>query len=74
MTRRVPGRTLRNACAHISKTTRIPLENLALKLTGQPMPGVSVYRLLTLAISSGTTAFELYKAKLLVAAELIAQG
>lgn len=70
-------RTIRNACAHLSSTTRTPLESLATRIFGQPHPGISVYRLLTMAdprVQGNATVYATYRDKLLAAAVLIAQG
>jgi hypothetical protein len=70
-------KTMRNASAHISSTTHQALESLAVRIFGQPQPGISLYRLLT-AIDPRSpnqdTVFLTYKEKLLVTAELIATG
>ena len=70
-------RTMRNASAHISSTTQIALESLALRIFGQPQPGITLYRLLTMIdprSAAGETIFLVYKNKLVVTAELISQG
>jgi hypothetical protein len=70
-------RTMRNACAHITATTQTALDALVLRIFSGPMPGIDLYQLLT-AIDPrstvGGTVFDTYKTKLIVAAELIAQG
>lgn len=70
-------RKMRNACAHISSTTRTALESLALRIFGQPQTGITVYRMLTAVdprSGNGNTVFVTYRDKLLVTAELIARG
>jgi hypothetical protein len=71
-------KTIRNACAHLSSTTRTALEGLATRILGQPQPGVSVYGLLTTidprVAGNATTVYAAYRDKLLTAAILIAQG
>jgi hypothetical protein len=70
-------RTMRNASAHITSTTQTPLESLAMRISGRPMPGIDLYQLLTMIdpqSATGGTVFETYKNKLIVTAELIAQG
>jgi hypothetical protein len=71
-------KTIRNACAHLSSTTRTALEGLATRILGQPQPGISVYRLLTTidprVQGNATTVYAAYRDKLLTAATLIAQG
>ncbi|UEP31768.1 hypothetical protein [Burkholderia sp. B21-007] len=71
-------KTIRNACAHLSSTTRTALQSLATRIFGQPHPGISVYGLLT-AIDprvpgGATTVYAAYRDKLLTAAHLISQG
>jgi hypothetical protein len=70
-------RTMRNASAHITSTTQTALESLAMRVLSRPCSGINLYTLLT-AIdprsSVGDTVFLEYKNKLVVAAELIAQG
>lgn len=68
-------RTMRNSAAHISSTTQSALESLALRIFGQPKPGIDLYGLLTTAPQgSADTVFASYKDKLIAAAELISQG
>jgi hypothetical protein len=70
-------KTMRNASAHISSTTQTSLEGLALRLFGKPQLGTTVYRILTATdprSAAGDTVFVAYKSKLLVTAELIANG
>lgn len=69
-------RTMRNSSAHISSSTQTALEGLSLRLLARPSPGITLYQLLTAQHpnSAGQTVFATYKAKLLVTAELIAQG
>jgi hypothetical protein len=70
-------RTMRNASAHISSTTQIALESLAVRIFGQPQPGISLYQFLTMVdprSPTGETIFSTYKNKLLVTAELISHG
>ena len=70
-------RTMRNASAHISSSTQTALESLAVRIVGNPQPGISLYQLLTMIDPRSTargTIFLTYRDKLAVAAELIAQG
>ena len=70
-------KAMRNASAHLSTTTKTALESLALRIFGQPQPGISVYRLLTTVdprSAAGDTVYAVYRDKLLVTAGLIAQG
>jgi hypothetical protein len=70
-------RTMRNASAHVTSTTQTALESLALRTFGQPKTGIDLYQFLT-AIdprsNSGDTVFAISREKLLLGAELIAQG
>jgi hypothetical protein len=70
-------RTMRHASAHITSTTQKGLEALAQRILGVPAPNIELYSLLT-AIAPNTTTSETiflsYRNKLVVAAELIAQG
>ncbi len=70
-------RTMRNASAHISSTTQTALESLALRIFSQPLPRIGLYEMLTMndpRSTAGETVFVTYKTKLIVTAELIAQG
>ena len=70
-------KTMRNASAHISSTTQTGLEGLALRIFGRPQSGTTVYRILTATdprSAGGDTVFVAYRSKLLVTAELIANG
>ena len=70
-------RTMRNASAHLTSTTQAALEALALRIFGQPQAGIALYQLLTANDPrgpAGETVFVSYKDKLLVTAELIANG
>jgi hypothetical protein len=67
-------RTMRNASAHVSSTTQRALESLAQRVFGTPSPAIDLYTLLTRATAPNVTVFEDYKTKLLVTAQLIAQG
>lgn len=70
-------KTIRNACAHMSSSTRNKLENLAVRIFGNPHPGINVY---TLLISTDprtnprVTVYAAYRDKLVLAANLIATG
>lgn len=71
-------KTIRNACAHLSSSTRTPLEALSGRIMGQRQPNITVYQLLT-AIDprlpgQGTSVFAGYRDKLIAAATLIANG
>ena len=71
-------KTIRNACAHLSSSTKTALEGLATRILGQPQPGISVYQLLTTidprVQGNATTVYAAYRDKLVAAATLIAQG
>ena len=70
-------KTLRNASAHISSSTQTALESLAGRIFGQRRSGITLYQLLTAVDPRSTandTVFLTYKNKLMVTAELIAQG
>jgi len=70
-------RTMRNASAHITSTTQSALEALALRIFGQPRPGIDLYQLLVSRYPRaplGNTVFTYYRDKLLIAASLIAKG
>ncbi len=70
-------KTMRNATAHLSSTTQQALESLALRIFAQPKPGIDLYGLLTAVDPRSQTAetvLQVYQAKLVVTAELIAQG
>lgn len=71
-------KTIRNACAHLSSSTKTPLEGLAGRIMGQPQPSITVYQLLTATDprihGQGTTVFAGYRDKLIAAATLIANG
>ncbi len=70
-------RTMRNASAHITSTTQKALDALAQRILGRPRPNIELYSLLTALdpmSTTGDTIFVSYKNKLVVAAELIAQG
>ncbi len=68
---------MRNACAHMSSTTKAKLEGLGLRIFGSPQAGITVYQILTAddpRTNPRVTVYANYRDKLLVAAELIAQG
>jgi hypothetical protein len=68
---------MRNACAHMSSTTKAALEGLGLRIFGSPQSNISVYQMLTAndpRTNPVVTVYASYRDKLLVAAELIAQG
>jgi hypothetical protein len=70
-------KTMRNASAHFSSTTQLPLESLAQRIFGVPSPGITVYAMLTAAdprSAAGATVFAEARDKLLTTAQLIAQG
>jgi hypothetical protein len=70
-------RAMRNWSAHITSTTQRSLEALAARILGQPSPGIDLYSLLTMIdprSPSGETVFASYKTKLIVVAEIVAQG
>lgn len=70
-------RTMRNASAHISSTTQAGLEALALRLLGQPSPGIDLYSLLTATdpnSPANATIYQTHRDLLLATANLIAHG
>ena len=63
--------------AHLSSTTQTALESLAQRIFGAPRTGITLYELLTAVAPESPnheTVIVTYKNKLLVTAELIAQG
>lgn len=70
-------KTMRNGSAHISSTTQIALEGLALRIFASPRGGIKLYDMLTAIdprYTSGETVYEAYQKKLTVTADLIALG
>ncbi|MBS0274546.1 MAG: hypothetical protein JSR55_09115 [Proteobacteria bacterium] len=70
-------RAMRNACAHISSTTQLALEGLAIRIFGQPKPGITIYDMLTSIDpreNPAATVFQSYRIKLEATADLIANG
>lgn len=69
-------KTMRNACAHVTSTTQRALESLALRLFGIPVPGVTVYRMITTVhpANAPNTVYLTYQNVLLAAATQIAYG
>ncbi|HUE70327.1 MAG TPA: hypothetical protein VMP01_05505 [Pirellulaceae bacterium] len=70
-------RTMRNASAHLTSTTQTSLEGLAQRIFGSPMPNIALYDMLISVdprSPSGDTIFLTYKTKLIVTAELMANG
>lgn len=70
-------KTMRNASAHFSSTTQVPLEALAQRIFGAPRPGITLYAMLTAVdprSAAGATVFAEARDKLLTTAQLIAQG
>ncbi|MDI1361062.1 hypothetical protein [Methylotenera sp.] len=70
-------RTMRNASAHITTTTQKALEALAQRVFSTPQPNIDLYTLLTTSRPTslnGNTLFAESRDKLLVTAELIANG
>lgn len=70
-------RTMRNASAHITSTTQAALEGLAQRVFSTPRPGIDLYALLTTVdprSALGNTVFAESREKLLVVAELVANG
>jgi hypothetical protein len=70
-------RTMRHASAHVTSTTQAGLEALALRLLGQPSPGIDVYGLLTAVdpnAAGGATIFQSNRDVLVATATLIANG
>jgi len=68
---------MRNACAHMSSTTKTALESLAVRIFGSPQSGISVYQMLTSTdprTNPNVTVYAAYRDKLLLAADIIAQG
>lgn len=67
-------RTIRNAAAHMTETTKKPLEGLAQRKTGRMQVGIKPYAFV-LMIESGTkTYWDYYQQILDIAAENIAKG
>lgn len=70
-------RTMRNASAHLSSTTKVALESLAQRIFGVPRPGINLYSMLTAVdprSTAGATVYADARDKLLAAAQLISQG
>lgn len=70
-------KTMRNSSAHISSTTQIALEGLALRIFGAPRPGITLYDMLTAVhpgSATGNTVLAESRDTLLASAQLIAQG
>ena len=70
-------RTMRNASAHMTTTTQKALEALAQRIFSTPQPNIDLYTLLTTSRPSslhGNTLYAESRDKLLVTAELIANG
>jgi hypothetical protein len=68
---------MRNSSAHISSSTQTTLEGLAIRIFSRPMPGITLYQMLTATdprSAARNTVFVTYKEKLVVAAGLIVQG
>lgn len=70
-------RTMRNASAHITSTTKTALEALAQRVFSTPRPGIDLYSFLTAihpGSASGNSVFAEYRQKLVIVAELVANG
>ena len=70
-------KTMRNACAHMSSTTSAKLERLATRIFGSPQPGITVHRMLVSddpRTNPRVSVYASYRDKLLVAAEIVANG
>jgi hypothetical protein len=70
-------RTMRNASAHITSTTRLALENLALRVLQISSIGINLYTFLMATdpnSANGDTVYATYRDKLLVTADLVANG
>lgn len=68
-------RTIRNAAAHMTQTTRIPIEALAQRITGHQQLGITPSKLIFFTESAtGMVYWDYYQQKLDIAAENIANG
>lgn len=68
-------RIIRNAAAHMTQTTRVPIEALAQRITGHQHLGITPSELIFFTeSSSGMIYWDYYQCKLDVAAENIAKG
>jgi hypothetical protein len=70
-------KTIRNACAHMSSTTRAALIALETRILGVPSATADVHGLLTAVdprSGPGSTVLSGFRAKLLVAAQGVANG
>lgn len=70
-------RIMRNASAHITSTTRAAFEALAQRVFSTPRPGIDLYSFLTAihpGSGAGNTVFVKYREKLVIVAELVANG
>ncbi len=68
-------RIIRNAAAHMTQTTRIPIEALAQRITGHQQLGITPSELIFFTESvTGMAYWDYYQQKLDIAAENIANG
>lgn len=69
-------RIMRNSSAHISSTTQVGLQALALRLIGPPPANIKLYDLLMANVPGkpGQTVYTIYRDKLLALATVIATG
>ena len=70
-------RTMRHWAAHITSGTQTALDGLASRVLKKPASAIELYDLLTAVdpgSAAGATVFVTYRDKLLVAADLIANG
>ncbi|WP_298324794.1 hypothetical protein [Asticcacaulis sp.] len=71
-------KVIRNACAHLSSTTRTSLEAVASRILGQVHKGISVYDLLIKQVpgvtGAGSTVYKSFRDTLETAAIMIARG
>ena len=70
-------RTMRHAAAHITSNTQTALEGLATRVLRKPAIGITLYDLLMSSdptSPTGATIYATYRDKLIVAADLIANG
>lgn len=67
-------RTIRNAAAHMTETTKKPLESLAQRITGRMQVGIKPYAFILMVKSDTKTYWDYYQQILDIAAENIAKG
>ncbi|HEY6298258.1 MAG TPA: hypothetical protein VIW95_01340 [Candidatus Binatus sp.] len=68
-------KTMRNFAAHVTSTTRASLSSVTQRVFSAPQPGMDLYKFLIASDPASTgTIFLSYQSRLIVTAELIANG